>query len=103
MSFVVAYLSARGYLSTGLPNLILLGEGALDHGLAYVSSWLFLLPDGTNIVLTISAIQFLVASILNAVEEHLKYRETRQHSKQKVTGYVETGARERETYSELFS
>jgi hypothetical protein len=32
------------------------------------------------------------------IEEHLKrYRETRQHSKQKITEYIETRAREQET------
>jgi len=67
VSFLVAYISARGYLGTGSTTLVFLGGGVLAYALAYVGSSTFLFQGSSNIAFTISAIQFLVGSILNAM------------------------------------
>jgi PAS domain S-box-containing protein len=52
--FYIAYLSVRTYISQGQPGVLLIGAGMLALGLgAIISGAVIILPDGTNISVTI--------------------------------------------------
>ncbi|TET63392.1 hypothetical protein E3J48_02530, partial [Candidatus Aerophobetes bacterium] len=56
MAFLVAYLSARGYLRTGSLNLLLVGTGVLAFGSAnQVAGWLLGAPGGIDAFLTVGS------------------------------------------------
>ena len=65
LSLGAAYFSARAYLASGSKALLFLGSGALAYGLGPLGAWFLVLPGGTNIAITFSNTQFLVASILS--------------------------------------
>ncbi|MFB0526822.1 MAG: PAS domain S-box protein [bacterium] len=72
VSFAVAYISARCYLSTGLPNILLLGCGVLGFGTGnLVSGWLITFPGAPNINVTIHNTGALFGSLFHAVSAML--------------------------------
>jgi PAS domain S-box-containing protein len=61
---VVAYFSARGYVSSGSRNLLLLGCGMLAFGSgSLLAGWLIAAPGGPNIAETIHNIGALVGAV----------------------------------------
>lgn len=78
VAFAVAFISARGYLATGSVTLLFLGVGIFTYGVAVQSSWLFNLPDGANIALTIANTEYVIASILSAIGVVLAFTSTQQ-------------------------
>ncbi len=65
-SFVVAFITARAYLQSGILRLLIVGSAALLFGLnSLVSGYLFYLPDGPNAAITAYNIAALVAGLLH--------------------------------------
>ena len=66
MAFLVAYLSARGYLKTGSLNLLLVGTGVLAFGSAnQVAGWLLGAPGGIDAFLTVGSTGLLFGSVFH--------------------------------------
>ncbi|HXZ90410.1 MAG TPA: hypothetical protein VEG61_05055 [Candidatus Dormibacteraeota bacterium] len=65
VSFAVAYVSARGYMRSGLYSLLLIGNANLAFGLGFLASWLMSAPGGQNVLLTADNTGTLLSSILN--------------------------------------
>ncbi len=65
ISFAVAYISARGYMASGLYRFLLMGSGNLAFGLGFLASWLLSVPDGHNVLLTVDNTGTLLSSILH--------------------------------------
>ena len=65
-SFMVGYISFKGYMQNGWTFLVLMGSGALAWGsTSLLSGWLTNLPSGPNVAITISNTGALVASIFH--------------------------------------
>lgn len=68
VSFAVAYISAKCYLTTGLPNVLLLGCGVLTFGTAnLIAGWLITFTGSPNINVTIHNTGALLGSLFHAV------------------------------------
>lgn len=67
-SFAIAYISAKCYLTTGLPNVLLLGCGVLTFGTAnLIAGWLITFTGSPNINVTIHNTGALLGSLFHAV------------------------------------
>lgn len=70
--FAVAYISARSYLTSGLPSLFLLGGGVLAFGAGnLVAGWLIGSPGGPNVNVTIHNTGALFGSAFHLVSATL--------------------------------
>ncbi len=68
VSFAVAYISAKSYLRTGLPNVLLLGCGVLTFGVGnLIAGWLITFPGAPNINVTVHNTGALLGSLFHAV------------------------------------
>ncbi len=68
VSFAVAYISAKCYLTTGLPNVLLLGCGVLTFGTAnLIAGWLITFTGSPNINVTIHNTGALLGSLFHAM------------------------------------
>lgn len=67
ISFVVAYISAKGYMESGLYRLLLLGTGDFAFGVGFLASWLPDIPGWPNVLLTVDNTGILVSSILHVL------------------------------------
>jgi len=68
VSFAVAYISARCYLTMGLPNILLLGCGVLTFGAGnLVAGWLITSPGAPNVNVIIHNTGALLGSLFHAV------------------------------------
>ncbi|MDH5662692.1 MAG: hypothetical protein OEY92_06815, partial [Elusimicrobiota bacterium] len=66
-SFAVAYISAKCYLTTGLPNVLLLGCGVLTFGTAnLIAGWLITFTGSPNINVAIHNTGALLGSLFHA-------------------------------------
>lgn len=65
ISFAVAYISARSYMTSGLYRFLLMGSGNLAFGLGFLASWLLSVPGGQNVLLTADNTGTLLSSILH--------------------------------------
>ena len=91
VSFAVAYISAKCYLTTGLPNVLLLGCGVLTFGTAnLIAGWLITFTGSPNINVTIHNIGALLGSLFHAVGAMLPLPEiaTGKVSKRRKFGVV---------------
>ena len=67
VSFAVAYISARCYLTMGLPNILLLGCGVLTFGAGnLIAGWLITSPGAPNINVIIHNTGALFGSLFHA-------------------------------------
>ncbi|MCK4721884.1 MAG: hypothetical protein KAT75_01210, partial [Dehalococcoidia bacterium] len=68
MAFLVAYLSARGYLKTGSLNLLFVGTGVLAFGSTnQVAGWLLGAPGGIDAFITVGSTGLLFGSVFYLV------------------------------------
>jgi hypothetical protein len=67
ISFAVAYISARGYMTSGQYRFLLMGSGNLAFGLGFLASWLLSAPGGQNVLLTVDNTGTLLSSILHVL------------------------------------
>jgi len=68
MSLLVAYVSARSYLTSGSLSLLLLGAGALAFGSTnQATDWMLGIPGRTEVFLIVSTIGLLFVSLLHLV------------------------------------
>jgi len=66
VSFIIAYFSAKSFISTGLHTLLLLGCGILMYGFtSSIAGWLGVINDGTNALMTVQNTGALIASTLH--------------------------------------
>ncbi len=91
ISLIVAYISAKSYLASGLPNLLLLSSGVLTFGLvALIAGWVSTVPNTQNINVTIYNIGVLLASVFSFAGATLTLKGVvsdsgSRHRKQKLT------------------
>lgn len=84
-SFLVAYISLKGYLQTGSAILLLLGSAGLAWGSAsLVGSWLGSLPAGPNVGITIVNTGALLASAFHVASGTLTSNSTFPENRPRV-------------------
>jgi len=93
ISFLVAYISAKGYVTIGLHRLLLMGCGNLAFGLGFLASWFLSVPGGENTLLTVDNTGILLSSILHVLGSILVWvgvtkEKASQRAKEVILSYV---------------
>jgi len=92
-SLVVAYIAGKTFLASGLRIIHLLGCGSLTYSLSsLIGAWLYLVPNGLNVFLTIQNTGALLASLLHLAGVILTFKKVPSSSAHKklrlAIGYV---------------